>query len=82
MLAFEISSYLPPSLSHALAGYPSWLVATACILAALVALWILGKLLKWTLYLILIVLAAGCVGVILWMALNALHLLPAPAAGS
>jgi len=76
MLALDTSSFLPPDLARTIAGYPSWLVVVAGVLAALVLLWILGKLLKWTLYFVVIVLAVGCVGIAIWMVLNALHLFP------
>jgi hypothetical protein len=76
MLALDTSSFLPPDLARTLAGYPTWLVVVAGVLAAIVLLWILGKLLKWTLYLVLIVVAAGGVVFAIWMVLNALHLLP------
>jgi hypothetical protein len=69
-------SFLPPVLARAVAGYPPWLVVVAGAAAVLLVLWILGKLLKWTLYLVLIALAAACVIVAAWMVLNALHLVP------
>ena len=49
----------------------------AAIVVAVLALWILGKLLKWTLYLVLIVLVVGAIGTAFWYALQALHLMPA-----
>jgi hypothetical protein len=76
MLALDTSSFLPPDLARTIAGYPDWLVVAVGILAAIVLLWILGKLLKWTLYLILIGAAVGGIGFAIWMVLNALHLLP------
>jgi hypothetical protein len=78
MLALDTSSFLPPDLARTIAGYPNWLVVVAGVLAAILLLWILGKLLKWTLYLVLIVVAAGGVAFAIWMVLNALHLLPGP----
>lgn len=38
-----------------LAAYPRWLVATCSVIVALAALWVVGKLLKWTLFVILAV---------------------------
>jgi len=78
MLALDTSSFLPPDLARTIAGYPSWLVVVVGVMAALLGLWILCKLVKWTLYLVLVVLALGCVGLAIWMVLNALHLIPGP----
>ncbi len=51
-----------------LAGYPDWLVLTGLVVGLALAIWILAKLLKWALWLLLIaVLAAGVVGVVLWL---------------
>jgi hypothetical protein len=63
--------------SPLVSGYPDWLVIAVAIVIAVVALWILGKLLKWTLYLVLIVLLVGAIGTAFWYALQALHLMPA-----
>jgi hypothetical protein len=73
--------YLPPSVGQALAGYPSWLVIAVALVAALLMLWILGKLLKWALYLLLIVLSAGIVGVVLWLIWQAVYGAPGAAHG-
>lgn len=47
--------------------YPRWLVALVTIVAAALVVWVLAKVLKWTIYLAAIV-AFGCVvaGVIAW----------------
>ncbi len=37
-------------LNEAVAAYPRWLVALVLALGAIVATWILAKVLKWTLY--------------------------------
>jgi hypothetical protein len=76
MLALDTSSFLPPDLARAIAGYPDWLVITVGVLAIGLGLWVLSKLLKAALYLVLIVLAVGCVCLAAWMILGALHLLP------
>jgi hypothetical protein len=73
----NLLTYLPPAVAHALAGYPPWLVIASLVVAALLALWVLGKVLKWTLYLLLILLLVGAGGFAIWMLLNAFHLLPA-----
>ena len=51
--------FLPASWAQALAGYPDWLVITVALVVVLALLWILGKLIKWALYLLLIVLLLG-----------------------
>jgi len=73
--------YLPPSVAQALAGYPSWLVIIAALVVALVALWILGKLIKGALYLLIIVLSAGIVGIVFWLIWQAVYGVPGPAHG-
>ena len=72
----NLLTYLPPSVAQALAGYPPWLVITSLVVAALLALWVLGKILKWTLYVLLVLLLIGAGGFAIWMLLNAFHLLP------
>ena len=37
-------------LNEVLAQYPKWLVAIVLALSAVVAIWLLAKLLKWTIY--------------------------------
>jgi len=76
MFALDTSSFLPPDLAQSIAGYPNWLVITVGVLAVVLGVWILSKLLKAALYLVLIVLAVGCVCLAAWMVLSALHLLP------
>jgi hypothetical protein len=47
--------------------YPRWLVITSTVLAAIAFLWIVAKLLKWTLLLLLtLVIVAVVGGLILW----------------
>ncbi len=52
-----------------LAAYPRWLVASCGIIVALAGLWIVGKLLKWTLYVMLTLAMIAVVGggVYWWM---------------
>ena len=53
-----------------LADYPPWLVAAVLTVAAAVAIWLLAKLVKWVLWLLLIaVVAGGCVTA-LWLLLQ------------
>ena len=49
-----------------LAAYPRWLVIAGLVLAAVVAVWVLAKLAKWALY--LLVAAVLLVGVLLAVA--------------
>jgi hypothetical protein len=47
--------------------YPRWLVVTCTVLAGIAALWIVAKLLKWTLILLLTFTVVAIVGgVLLW----------------
>ena len=47
--------------------YPRWLVITSTVLAAIAVLWIVAKLLKWTLILLLMFIVVAAVGgVLLW----------------
>ncbi|ACB73344.1 hypothetical protein [Opitutus terrae] len=72
---------LPPSLKPVvdfLAGYPDWVVAAVLTVVAVLVLWILAKVLKWSLYLLMaLVLIGGAIGTV-WLLLEWLR----PAAGS
>jgi hypothetical protein len=47
--------------------YPRWLVVTSTVLAGIAVLWIVAKLLKWTLLLLFTLLVVAIVGgAILW----------------
>ncbi|MCF3650346.1 hypothetical protein [Synoicihabitans lomoniglobus] len=52
-----------------LSAYPRWLVATCGVIVALAVLYILGKVLKWTIYLMVAGAAIAVVlgGVYWWM---------------
>jgi hypothetical protein len=43
------------TLLHSLSAYPPWLVAVCAVVAGIFVLWLVGKLLKWS----LIVMVAG-----------------------
>ena len=49
-----------------LSAYPRWLVASCAIVVALTALWVLGKVLKWTLYVVVSLAAIAVIGTGLW----------------
>ena len=42
-----------------LAGWPDWLVITAAVVAVIVGIWLLGKLLKLALWLVLVALVVA-----------------------
>lgn len=57
---------LDPILQN-LAAYPRWLVAACGVIVALGVLWVLVKVLKWTLYLAAVVVAVVVVGsIVMW----------------
>ena len=49
---------VPPTLFDSLADYPDWLVALCVTIVAAGLIWVLMKLLKWALWLALIVVVA------------------------
>ena len=60
-----LASPTPPT--QLMAGWPDWMVITAAVLAVFVGIWILGKLLKLALWLILVALFVAGVLVIVGM---------------
>ncbi|HVW19868.1 MAG TPA: hypothetical protein VHC86_01525 [Opitutaceae bacterium] len=77
-MAARLLSYLPPDLAQALAGYPPWLVVAGALVAAVVGLWLLGKLLKLALYASLVVLILAVAGCALWWVFSTVHGAAAP----
>ena len=60
-----IFALLTSRAASSLAGYPDWLVAAVLVVVTALGIWILGKLLQWALWLLLIaVLVAGSVAVV------------------
>lgn len=51
-------------------GFPPWLVALGLTLAAALAIWVLAKLLKWALWLLLIAVLVGGLGWAIWLLLR------------
>ncbi len=47
-------------------AYPRWLVASCVVIVALAALWVLGKLLKWTLYVVVALAALAVIAGGVW----------------
>ena len=50
-----------------LAGYPRWLVALCLTIVAALVIWISIKLLKWSLYLLLVLVVIGGTAAAIWM---------------
>ncbi len=69
---------LPADWTHALAGYPLWIEIAVGIVAAVVFLWILGKVLKLALYLVLIVAVAYGLWMAFWTLWDLWHPLAKP----
>lgn len=60
----------PDSIFDAFAGYPRWLVAACLTVVVAVAIWVIAKILKWSLYLLLILVLVGGVAATLWLVFN------------
>ena len=52
---------------ESLASYPHWFVAACLTLVAAAAIWVLAKVLKWGLYLLIALVLAGGLGVTVWL---------------
>jgi hypothetical protein len=60
----------PPHWLDSLAAYPPWFVAACVTVVAVVLIWMAGKLLKWSLYLLMaLVMVAGVVATV-WLIFN------------
>lgn len=57
---------LPPAL-QSLNEYPRWLVAACLTVVLAAALWLLIKVLKWTLYVALAVVLLGGAAAVIWL---------------
>jgi len=58
------------TLLHSLSAYPPWFVDTCAVIAGVFALWLVGKLLKWSLMVIgaMILILAGAA--LVWLVLR------------
>ena len=62
---------LPPNpLLDSLAGYPRWFVAACLTIVAAAVIWVLAKLLKWGLYLLIGLVLVGGAATTVWLALH------------
>lgn len=55
---------------ESLAGYPEWLVAACLTVVAAVAIWLVAKLLKWSLYFLMVLVLVGGVATTVWLVFN------------
>jgi hypothetical protein len=51
-------------------GYPPWLVVACLTVVVAIAIWVLGKLLKWALWLLLIAVLVAGFAAALWLLLQ------------
>jgi len=65
----ELSTYLKDIMIQ-LSAYPRWLVASCGIVVALAVLWLLGKILKLTVLVILVLAGIALVGGAVWWGLG------------
>ena len=49
-----------------LSAYPRWVVGSCAIVVSLAVLWVLGKLLKWTVYVVVSLAAIAVIGSGVW----------------
>lgn len=56
-----------PSMFDSLAAYPRWFVVACGTIVAAALIWILAKLLKWSLYLLLVAVVAFGLVATLWL---------------
>src|SRR5688572_8853465 len=50
-----------------LAGYPEWLVMGCATIVAVAAIWIVAKLLKWSLYVLMVLVLIGGLAATVWL---------------
>jgi uncharacterized membrane protein YjjP (DUF1212 family) len=60
----------PQTLLHSLSAYPPWFVAACAVIAGIFVLWLVGKLLKWSLMVIgaMILIVGGAI--LVWLVLR------------
>lgn len=57
----------PTTLLDSLAGYPRWFVVACATIVLAVAIWIFAKLLKWSLYLLMVLVLIGGLAATVWL---------------
>ena len=58
------------TLLHAAAAYPPWLVAVCAVVAGIFALWLVGKLLKWSFMVIVAAILVLGTAALVWLVLR------------
>jgi uncharacterized membrane protein YjjP (DUF1212 family) len=58
------------TLLHSLSAYPPWLVAVCAVIAGAFALWLVGKLLKWSLIIIVAVIIILGGAALVWLVMR------------
>ena len=57
----------PPPFLDSLGEYPRWFVVACLAVVAAVGLWIVAKILKWTLYLLIAAILIGGIATAVWL---------------
>jgi len=60
----------PTSVLDSLAAYPRWLVAACLTVVAAALIWVMAKVLKWTLYLLIGLVLIGGAATTIWLLLH------------
>jgi hypothetical protein len=55
------------ALLHSLSAYPRWLVVVGAVAAGIFALWLLGKLVKWSLMVIVVAMLLLGAAALVWL---------------
>jgi hypothetical protein len=55
---------------NSLADYPRWMVVACLAIVGALAIYLVAKLLKWSLYLLMVVVLVGGLGLALWLLLR------------
>ncbi|HTZ19836.1 MAG TPA: hypothetical protein VMC06_03055 [Opitutaceae bacterium] len=58
------------SMFNSLADYPRWLVVACLAIVGALAIYVVAKLLKWSLYLLMVVVLVGGLGLAVWLLLR------------
>jgi len=58
------------TLLHSVSAYPPWLVAVCAVVAGIFVLWLVGKLLKWTIMVLVAAILILGAAALVWLALR------------